>query len=713
MKLRTFLRPQKKKKRMNLSAILNSEYFFHRSIQIQMALNQDRILPRDYLIKKAKPKINTGKKKKIDDNKNKEEIDSSYEAHKEKDKKEIPDELDKILAENQKKFAIQTKKYQTLKEYNDAISGYWHYINKKTKKEERELLFKRYFSTNDKNGINLYSEHLQKFCQNIFKSNPLLMRKKNADMFFHYLSEFNKYYKNENKFLYVKQKIVLFLEKLRDFLEFVKIKADSGLDSISKDIKIKNSKFVKEMELKVKQELKTLKEKKIINNEKEIKESQQIIDKTKETLDALFQNKAIFEDPEYFDPLYNKKFVLKSRNFEYKFRRTYNCKNDNQQIPNINKFKEKEKDNYSPNKTVKMSTISTGFFQPDKNKDKSDKKKDEILIDDINNNTNAEANAIFKKTKIDKEKSLRKAASSVFSFGIKNNLIDILKNEPNKVIKLKVKNIEKIENEKNSPRESISSSIQNDNDRIKKEKVIQLQKNLGVINNNISSRRISEEENIAKILSNKSTSKIINLQKKSRTSSISAIKDLSKDKDKDKDISRDSINFTKKSIFKSIDKKAPKVSKYKSEAVIKIEQKNEKKERQSISSYINFKNQNFNYNLGKDPVVVLYEGIKDKQKIKQNDVENIKAYFKKSGKKINKNLKSMDIIRQAKRITERLDIEKKTKKVFQPHLTYEHLKRLDSVKQINKKLDKLDVEYLNHIFDYKSKSSDSLQLYNQ
>ena len=53
-----------KKKRVSLSAMLASEHFFHRSIQIQMALNQDRILPRDYLIQKAKPKINTKKRKK-------------------------------------------------------------------------------------------------------------------------------------------------------------------------------------------------------------------------------------------------------------------------------------------------------------------------------------------------------------------------------------------------------------------------------------------------------------------------------------------------------------------------------------------------------------------------------------------------------------------------------------------------------------------------
>ena len=172
-----------KNKKISLSAMLNSEYFFHRSIQIQMALNQDRILPRDYLIKKAKSKINTGQKK-MTENNNKDDIDSSYEANRQKDKKEIPDELEKILNENKKKFAIQNIKYQNLKQENDVISGYWHYINKKSKKEKRELLFKRYFLKNDKNMLNLYSEHLQKFCLNIFKSNPLLIRKKMLKCFF-------------------------------------------------------------------------------------------------------------------------------------------------------------------------------------------------------------------------------------------------------------------------------------------------------------------------------------------------------------------------------------------------------------------------------------------------------------------------------------------------------------------------------------------------
>ena len=708
MRLRSMLKPTPKKKRTNLSAILNSEYFFHRSIQIQMALNQDRLLPMDYLIKKAKPKINTGKKKKIDEKKNKEEIDSSFEANKEKEKKEIPDELEKILDENQKKFAIQNKKYHNLKEHNDIISGYWHYINRKTKKEEREILFKRYFSKNDKNTINLYSEHLQKFCLNIFKSNPLLMRKKNAEMFFHYLSEFNKYYKDENKFLYVKQKIVLFLEKLRDYLEFVKIKADTSLDSISKDIKIKNSKFVKEMELKVKQELKNLKEKNLIKIEKDMKESQKIIDKTKETLDALFKDKTIFEDPAFFDPDYNKIFILKSRNVEYKFKNNYNY--HNQSIPNINVSKDNY--NYSPNKTQKMnSTISTGFYQPDriKNKNKSnndikiDKNNDEEIL--IHNN---KPNDTVKFQKIKIKKPMKRAVSTVFNFGKKKNLIDMLTNKPSQIQNINKINIEKIkiENEKNSGRESISSSIYNDNEKNKMDKIIQLKNNLSNNNYNIASYRKSEEENIAKILSNKSSSKMINMNKKSRTSSISIIKDISKDKDKEKDISRESKNFRKKSII-GIDKETIKINKYKSDFMVK-------NDKAILKNFVSLRrNQSFNYNLGKDPVVILYEDIKDKQKIKQKDVDNIKLYLNKSGKNFRKNLKSMDIIRQAKKITDRMDIERKTKKVFQPHLTYEQLKRLDDVKEINKKLNKLDVEYLNRIFDYKSKSSDSLQLYNK
>ena len=692
MKLRqTALKPNSKRMRVSLSAMLASEYFFHRSIQIQMALNRDRIIPRDYLIKKTKPKINTGKKKIIKDNKI-EEIDSSFEANKEKDIKEIPDELEKILFENEKIFNIENKKYKTLKEYNDLVSGYWHYINKKSKKEERELLFKRYFNQGNKNIINLYSERLQKFCLNIFKSNPLLMRKKNSDMFFHYLSEFNKYSQDGNKLLYVKQKILDFLEKLRDFLEFVKIKADSNLDSISKDIKIKNSKFVKEMQLKVKQEIRSLKAKKKIINERDIKESEKMIARTKETLNALFENKDIFEDPSYFDPTYNIKFMLKSRNPGLKYKHNYN--NNISSMPNISKninnYNQNNNNNYTPNKTAKMSTMSTGFYIPDKNKNINNisNKENAILINDYTQRP--------KKLKIPKNKRLyKRSASSIITFEKKNKLNEILKNEPKKMKKLTTIHIQKsIESEKNSFRESISSSMNIDFDR-NKYKIKKVKDNIS------NSHRKSEEENILKIISNESSSKIVNFRKKSLASSIS--------ENKEKDFSKESENYRKKSIGFKGNGKMIKISKQDQD---KNNDNKEMNERNTGNSFLKFKKmQSFNYDLGKDPVIVLYENIKDKQKIKGKDVDKINNFIKKSGKKIKSNLKSMDIIIQAKRITDRLDIEKKTKKVFQPHLSYEQLKRLDSVKEINKKLYKLDVDYMNHIFDYKSKTSDSIQLF--
>ena len=85
--------------------------------------------------------------------------------------------------------------------------------------------------------------------------------------------------------------------------------------------------------------------------------------------------------------------------------------------------------------------------------------------------------------------------------------------------------------------------------------------------------------------------------------------------------------------------------------------------------------------------------------------------MKANGKTINNNLRPMDIIHKFKIITNRFDVEKKTKKVFHPNLTYEQLKKLKNIRGVNKALNKLDVDYMNHLFDYKSKSGDDIQLF--
>ena len=691
MKLKkTILKPQNK--RINLSAMLSSDLFFHRSIQIQLALNQDRIIPRNYLIKKAKSKINTGKKNKIKNN-NKNTLDESFEAYREKDNKEIPDELDKILVDNQKKFAKENKRYRELKKYNDVISSFWHYINKTNKKKERENLFKKYFSRDDKNIINLYSDQLQKLTTNLFKTNPLLLKKKNADMFFHYLSEFNKYYNDEDKYIYVKQKIITFLERLRDYLEFVKINVDSGMDSISKDIKIKNSKYLKEYDAKLKREIKSLNKKRKILNYKDIKETEKVINKTKETINELFNNKNIFEDPVYFDPTYSIKNCLKSRNDDYIYKYSYKNKY-NLSSPNV----VKNNNNYSPNKTFKMSTISTGFYAPEKSTDINNNKNNDLFTNDSISKPKH-----FKFKKIIITQNRKKLKSSVFNLKLRNNYFNTL-NEPKKIKKIVIKAHNSIEMEKNSERESLSSFIDNYNEKYQKKKI---QNNLNNNNNNniksnYKSKRKSEEDNIFKLLSSK-TPIIYNYQKKCLHSSLSI--------NKDKDTSKDSINgFRKKSIvIKANDKRSSKI--YKN--IFDINKKSsDRSDKNSVNGNVN-KYQNLNDNLDKDSLSWLYESIKEKHKIKEADINNIKIYLKQNGKLFNNNMKSMDIIRRAKKITDRLDVEKKTKKVFQPFLSHEQIKKLDNIKNVNKILNKLDVDFMNHIFDYKSKSSDIIQLYNQ
>ena len=52
-------------KNINLSKILNSDLFFQSSGMIKMALNKNRLLDRDFGVKRAKPKIDIGKKGKI------------------------------------------------------------------------------------------------------------------------------------------------------------------------------------------------------------------------------------------------------------------------------------------------------------------------------------------------------------------------------------------------------------------------------------------------------------------------------------------------------------------------------------------------------------------------------------------------------------------------------------------------------------------------
>ena len=276
MKLRKFLtKSTRAKKRLNFSAMLTKGYFNNNIIQIQMALNKDHMLPPDYLIKRTKSKINSGLK--IKPNQNDEDISmDSYRIY--LDKKNIPHQLEKILVKAQKDFAVQRNRYLSLKNANNKGLGFWHFVDEMRKKNNK----KNYSQDDiDKNSINLYSDKVEKLSENLFRLNPLLITKENIDIFFFYLGEFNKYYSNKEKYSTIKKKVIDFLERLKEFLHYVEIKADSTIDTIGKEIKILNSKYIKGLNIRIKNELKNMKIKEKKLYIREIKSAKKILNQLK------------------------------------------------------------------------------------------------------------------------------------------------------------------------------------------------------------------------------------------------------------------------------------------------------------------------------------------------------------------------------------------------------------------------------------------------
>ena len=109
----------------------------------------------------------------------------------------------------------------------------------------------------------------------------------------------------------------------------------------------------------------------------------------------------------------------------------------------------------------------------------------------------------------------------------------------------------------------------------------------------------------------------------------------------------------------------------------------------------------------KTQLYLLYEDIKKAKKSKESNDEDIKKYFTKRGRLDDsidslKKIYTMDIINKAIFITDKIDIEQKTKKVFQTYLSYEQEKKLEGVKDINKRVKGLDIDYISRIIKYKT-----------
>ena len=173
-------------KKIPLNNLLNSEYFFHRSNPIKLALNRDRMLKKDFYIKRARPQIDQGRKPKSEDSNNSDDSDDYR-----RNKTRVPADLNKILLKYDKKFLKQNQKFFKSKSNNDIFISYWHNVNDLSEKKERQLMLEKYFNDTNKNSINYHAKEIKQMCENMFKTSPLLSGNKYLDIFFYYLNVFS------------------------------------------------------------------------------------------------------------------------------------------------------------------------------------------------------------------------------------------------------------------------------------------------------------------------------------------------------------------------------------------------------------------------------------------------------------------------------------------------------------------------------------------
>ena len=636
-------------RKISFNGILNSEYFFHRSGPIKLALNKNRIMKKNYYVVKTRPKLDQGRITRRTESKESEELNISDEYS--KDKTRIPSDLNKVILKYGRKFRKQNERFHELKEDNDAFMGHWHYINDLDEKKERKLMLEKYFNDKNKNSINFYTSEVKKMCEDMFRISPLLTNRY-LDIFFYYLKEFNKNYEDKKKMAYIKQKMIKFMEKLKDLLDFVEVMKDTGLDSITKDIRMKNSGYNKEYEKRV--AIEKIKDK--INQRKEdkksIQESKTMIKKTNKTLFYLEKNKNILDDD--ISPLDINSKIEKYRKFLSPNKTPYSTQSKFHII--------------SDNKNSKMnSTASTafylsgkGFFSKKNNKKIFSGLKDRNELKE-ENNIHSPINNINK----------------YIFYKIKPKKLSMNRYSP-----LKMESKEKI-NKLHSMIEKRISFKNFDNKFINKNLTARKEDFISNINKN-------QFKNLTK---NMTSTNIIDTSKREKLK-YHLFSNLKEPSSKTiKEISKDTYLIAKKVAFKNKSKTS-----YDSNSKLAKQNDNSK------NGLINMKKV---LNKSKSQLMSLYEDIKNRKKMKQKDNDDLKNYFVKKGKSVEpmnslKSVYTMDIIKQAKIIIDKMDIEQRTKKVFQAYLTYEQTKKLESIKDINKKVKALDIEFIKQIIKYKS-----------
>ena len=110
----------------------------------------------------------------------------------------------------------------------------------------------------------------------------------------------------------------------------------------------------------------------------------------------------------------------------------------------------------------------------------------------------------------------------------------------------------------------------------------------------------------------------------------------------------------------------------------------------------------------KDKLRKLFDKTKIKIKMDPKEMNKVKKYFNGIGKKINLNLTTLDLIKKIKNVTDKLDIEKNCKKVLKQNISSNLSENLKNVKNINKKVNMLDVNYMKDVFFFEAKNDNTI-----
>ena len=290
-----------KNKKISLNKMLNNEYFFHRSSTIKMALNTNRLVDKFFRVNRVKPKVNSysNRKNKTPSNSLRKIKNNTYDDEQKNNLSEnsVPYKLAKILENNEKYFNEQNNIYKSLKEENDNFLKYWHYIKKcrgKTKiknlkKNDTKIDFNIELNdimlNNSNYNKNFYLNN-KKITQ-LFKKNPLLT-KNFFDNFFYYISEMKDNKNNNDKLEIIKNKVIMYLEKLNKNLtqKQSQLNNDHKFDN-------ENSNDLPEFYKKINEKKENIELLKTIEENKNIKK---MIKRTKTSLYTLKKSLNNFED---------------------------------------------------------------------------------------------------------------------------------------------------------------------------------------------------------------------------------------------------------------------------------------------------------------------------------------------------------------------------------------------------------------------------------